>query len=714
MAEAVAESLTAALAELLPAPPPAARTCTALRHAITDGLLGTRCDISLRSTPNGWTATGRAEHVLGLPDAEWMLCEAAPDWEGNTALVLLPLDSRGLTRNEHQPSALDGARFGDVRLNRVTVPDAHVVQVQPGLVRMLRGAVAGTRLRLARLATELAAEAVEAAVGHVAQRPFAGGRLADRQVVRHTLVEATAQVRMCDAYLEQAERSARTAEKHHGPGAGQGVPEPAQCLRDAALRVAAYVAFAAPQAVEAACQLHGGYGFLEEEWIARAYRHSVFTSILLGGQEQRARAACLPVPAAPETAACRTRIPVLPTDSLTAFRAGARALVRHDIAPRVPDWEANGGVTRDLFTVAGSAGVFGVRVPTREGGLGLGLRHGVAFIRAVGRDAVGGVSTSLSVQTHVAVPLLLKHGTQQQKQRWLRPLLTGGTIAAVAITEPAGGSDLVNATATKAVRTEEGWMLEGEKTFVTNAPIADVLIVLARTEPQGGALGMTFFLVPTDLPEVRVRQLQTMGLRSSRTGRIRFTGCRLPDDAVLGRRGMAMAHLAQVLPEERLAISAGMLECARRCVERTATLPAVRASAAASTELAGWNVRLEAAEAFLDAAVERFDGGGDDRLDADLAKTVSARLTQQIVNGCARLTGPEAFFDAGEESSLLPDLRDVRVLSVFGGSCETVKDTAAAEILRGAVVRRSPGRQPCSLPPAPPTALRRDHAEFQR
>ncbi|MFE5861687.1 acyl-CoA dehydrogenase family protein [Streptomyces virginiae] len=697
VAEAVTEGLTAVLAGLLPDPPPAARSCTALRHAITDGLLGTSCDISLRSTRSGWTATGHAGHVLGLPDAEWMLCEAVPDRAGNTTLVFLPLDAGGLTRIEHRPSALDGARFGDVRLDSVKVPDAHVVQLPPGLVRTLRGTVAGTRLRLARLATGLAAEAVEAAIGHVARRPFAGGRLADRQVVRHALVEATAQVRMCEAYLDQAERRARTEDGQHRQGAGEEAAEPGQHPGDAALRVAAYVASVVPQAVEAACQLHGGYGFLEEEWIARAYRSSVFTSVLLGGQEQRDRVACLPVPAAPEAALCHTRIPVLPTNSLAAFRAGARALVRHDIAPRVPDWEANGGVTRDLFRMAGGAGVFGVRVPTREGGLGLDLGHGVAFIRAVGRDAVGGVSTSLSVQTHVAAPLLLRHGTQQQKQRWLRPMLAGEAIAAVAITEPTGGSDLVNATATRAVRTGDGWVLEGEKTFVTNAPIADVLIVLARTEPQGGALGMTFFLVPTDLPGVRVRQLQTVGLRSSRTGRILFTGCRLPDDSVLGRKGMAMAHLAQALPEERLAISAGMLECARRCLEHTATLPAVRASAAASAELAGWEVRLEAAEVFLDAAVACFDGGGDTRLDADLAKTVSARLTQQIVNGCARLTGPAAFYAAGEANCLLPHLRDVRVLSVFGGSCETVKDTAAAEILRGAVVRQGPGCRSSSL-----------------
>ncbi|MFD9337409.1 acyl-CoA dehydrogenase family protein [Streptomyces sp. NPDC060028] len=703
VAEAVAEGLTAVLTGLLPDPPPkAARTCTALQHASSDGLLGTRCDISLRGQPGGWTATGRAEHVLGLPGADRILCEAVRPGGGGTVLVLLPLRGPGVARGEGKPSPLTGARWGCVRLDSVPVPDAHTVQVRPGHEQLLHDAVAGTRLRLARLVTELAADAVAAAIGYVVERPLAGGRVADRQAVRHALVEATAQVRMCDAHLNRVESRA------------------APSLRDAALRVAAHVAFAAPRAVETACQLHGGYGFLEEQWIARAYRDSVYTCALLGGQDQLDRATgLLPITAGPEAAAVRrTTAPVRPPDSASAFRAGVRALVRQDIAPHVPDWEANGGVTRQLFAAVGRAGVFGVRVPAREGGLGLGLADGVAFIRAVGRDAVGGVSTSLSVQTHVAVPLLQEHGTQEQKRRWLHPLLKGDLVAAVAITEPGGGSDLVNATATRAVATDEGWLLDGEKTFVTNAPIADFLIVLARTEPRAGALGMTFFLVPTDLPEVRVRRLETVGLRSSHTGRIRFTGCRLPAEAVLGRTGLAMAHLARVLPEERLAISAGMLECARRSVERTAVLPTVRSSAAARGELSGWTVRLEAAEAFLDAAVERFDGdgggGGGVRLDADLAKTVSARLTQLIVNGCARLAGPDAFADESEPGSLLPALRDVRVLSVFGGSCETVRDTAAAEILRGAVVRR--GRDPRHhlLAPRTSTALRRDDAQSRR
>jgi acyl-CoA dehydrogenase len=181
----------------------------------------------------------------------------------------------------------------------VYVPDAAALHPSPTDLDTLYEAIATTRLRLARLATDLAADAVAAAIDHVARRPFGGAHLVDKQVVRHALVEATAQVRMCDAYLRRVDAPRQTTPARQRPWTApeQAVP-PARSFHDAATRAAAYVALAAPQAVEASCQLHGGYGFLEEEWIARAYQDSVFVPVLLGGQDHLDRAAGLPFPVA--------------------------------------------------------------------------------------------------------------------------------------------------------------------------------------------------------------------------------------------------------------------------------------------------------------------------------------------------------------------------------------------------------------------------------
>lgn len=254
-------------------------------------------------------------------------------------------------------------------------------------------------------------------------------------------------------------------------------------------------------------------------------------------------------------------------------------------------------------------------------------------------------------------------------------------VASVALTEPGGGSDLVRSIAATARSEPDGWVLRGEKTFITNAPLADVLVVLARTTPGTSALGLTLFLVPTDLPGVVVTPLTTAGLYTSPTGRVSFGDCRLPREAVLGRPGLAMALLARILPQERLAIAAGALACARWALERTARL--VGPTGQAIPELAWWDAELEAAETFVDVAAEQI-GGSEDQLDAALAKTASARLAQRVVQECARLSGPDAFRDDESVPGMLTALRDVRVFSVYGGSCETVRDTAAAEILRGA------------------------------
>ncbi|MET9890225.1 acyl-CoA dehydrogenase family protein [Streptomyces sp. NPDC006465] len=303
-AQVVAEALTPVLARLLPHPSPDhARMCTVLRYSTSGGLLGTRCDVRVRRVPGGWLADGRADHVLGLPHADTVLMEALGG-KGETLLVLLPTDAPGLARTEHQPSPLPGASFGSARLDSVSVPDTAALHPSPTDLHTLYEAIATTRLRLARLATDLAADAVATAIDHVARRPFGGAHLVDKQVVRHALVEATAQVRMCDAYLRRVDAPPRTTSARQRPWtAGERAVPPACSFHDAATRAAAYVAVTAPQAVEASCQLHGGYGFLEEKWIARAYQDSVFIPVLLGGLDHLDRATGLPFPVAVETVA---------------------------------------------------------------------------------------------------------------------------------------------------------------------------------------------------------------------------------------------------------------------------------------------------------------------------------------------------------------------------------------------------------------------------
>ncbi|KPI31810.1 Isovaleryl-CoA dehydrogenase [Actinobacteria bacterium OV320] len=390
--------------------------------------------------------------------------------------------------------------------------------------------------------------------------------------------------------------------------------------------------------------------------------------------------------------------PVLDPGSPAAFNESARALADAEITPNLAHWERQGSVSRSLFEAMGRAGVFGIGVAVEHGGLGLDLAHGISFVRAVMREPAAGVCTSLSVLTHLVAPLLARHGTPGQRDRWLRPVLAGRCVASVALTEPGGGSDLVRAVATTARPEPDGWLLQGEKTFITNAPLADVLLVLARTTPGTSALGLTLFLVPADLPGIVITPLATAGLHASPTGRVSFEDCRLPREAVLGRPGLAMVLLAGILPEERLAIAAGALACARWALERTARL--LGASDQAMPELAWWDAEIEAAETFVDAAAERI-GGPQDQLDAALAKTAGARLAQRVVQDCARLSGPGAYRDDEPAPAMLSALRDVRVLSVYGGSCETVRDTAAAELLRGAL---TPTQGPPTTTQATPTA----------
>lgn len=682
---AVTEVMTGLAAEVLHALRPGAghvgQTVVALGGRTTDGLLGTDCDIVVSRTPRGLVAHGRADGVLGLADAENVLIEA--DGEDGAALLLLPLVRAGCAVEEYPVEMLRGARFGRLLLSSVSVPDDAWLGSVAAHEQLLLHAVAVARLRTSRVLAEVGRRALESAIDHTARRPFAGARLADQQAVRHLLAEAAGGLRISDAYLRRAE--ALSAESCTDTAEAE-----ATCRhRDLALRAGRSVAASAPTVTETAARLHGGLGFRAGHTVAAAYRDALAAPVLLGGHTR-------PRDAAELTTLTRRRTPMPESPADDSFRTAVHTFVRSEIAPRLATWEKAGTLPRSLFAAAGRAGVFRetARVPTDSGEGsedGNGLARGITFIRELLREPAAGVCTSLCVQAHTVIPLLAQNGSEAQRERWLRPLREGEAIASVALTEPSGGSDLVRSVRTTARQEGTGWVVNGEKTFITNAPIADVLVVLARTTPVADrptALGMTLLLVPTDHPGVDVQPLRTEGLRSSPTGRIRFTDCHLSDEAVLGRCGLAMAHLAAMLPQERLAIAAGALAVARSALHRTAALVEDRPSALSAPwetvcdELAHWAVEVDAAESFVDAVVGRRPYA-DVRLDAALAKAVAARLAHTVVAGCARLSGTAAF-RADDPTGPLTTLRDVQVFSVFGGSTETVLDAAARELLRGA------------------------------
>jgi alkylation response protein AidB-like acyl-CoA dehydrogenase len=251
-----------------------------------------------------------------------------------------------------------------------------------------------------------------------------------------------------------------------------------------------------------------------------------------------------------------------------AFRDLARTFVAKEVTPFHEQWERDGQVSRDVWLAAGKAGLLGTDVPEEYGGGGVGdFRYNAVLTEELTRAGASGVGFPL--QNDVVAPYLLRLATDEQKQRWLPGFCSGELISAIAMTEPGTGSDLQGIQAS-ARRDGDGWVLNGSKTFITNGIMADLVIVVARTDPDAGSRGFSLLVVERGMEGFeRGRRLEKVGLKAQDTAELSFTDVRVPDANVLGEPGGGLVALMQNLAQERLSIAVGSVAGAARALELT-------------------------------------------------------------------------------------------------------------------------------------------------
>ena len=211
-----------------------------------------------------------------------------------------------------------------------------------------------------------------------------------------------------------------------------------------------------------------------------------------------------------------------------------RRFVDTEVRPHVAAWEAAGHFPDTLFRRCGELGFLGLHYPARWGGSGGDLAAGIVFIEELARCGAGAIPMAIGVQTDMATPALAEFGTDDQRERWLRPAIAGTKIGAIAITEPDAGSD-VAAISTRAVDDGDGFRLDGVKTWISNGGLADFYVVFARTADDGGR-GLSAFIVDADAKGVDASE-RIDASAPHPLGTLRLSGCRIPRDAMLGAPG---------------------------------------------------------------------------------------------------------------------------------------------------------------------------------
>ncbi|MDA3643208.1 acyl-CoA dehydrogenase family protein [Saccharopolyspora indica] len=361
-----------------------------------------------------------------------------------------------------------------------------------------------------------------------------------------------------------------------------------------------------------------------------------------------------------------------------AFRETVRTFVNKELVPHVEEWEAAGVVSRDAWLAAGAQGLLGFAVDERYGGGGVDdFRFNVVFDEELVNAGISGFGSPL--HNDIVAPYLLALATEEQKQRWLPGFCSGETITAIAMTEPGAGSDL-QGIRTSAVRDGDDFVLNGQKTFITNGILADLVIVVARTDPDAGHEGISLLVVERGmLGFERGRNLDKIGLKSQDTAELFFNDVRVPATNLLGEEGQGFIYLMQNLPQERLSIAVASAAVAEKvlgatkeyCKDRTAFGRPIGKFQHVRFELAEMATEVEIGRVFTDRCVQDHVRGELDIEHAAMAKWWLSELNKRVVDRCLQLHGGYGFM---AEYPVAKAFLDSRVQTIYGGTTEIMKE----------------------------------------
>ncbi|MFN2586853.1 MAG: acyl-CoA dehydrogenase family protein [Actinomycetota bacterium] len=370
-------------------------------------------------------------------------------------------------------------------------------------------------------------------------------------------------------------------------------------------------------------------------------------------------------------------------DELVAFRDAAREFARREMAPRVDEAERTERTPRDLFRAAGEAGFLGIRYPESVGGSAASC-----LAETILREELGyvcsGLGAALSVSSHLGTYPIHAFGTEEQQDRYLRGALSGEKVSAFALTEPDAGSD-VRAIKTRAVRSGDGWVLNGRKTFVTNAPIADFMIVVAYTDPSAGTEGMALFVVDLPAEGVSISRISKMGNLSSEIGEVVLDDVAVPAGACLGGERGAFKKVMETLNVGRVLVSGGALGLARAALDaavayandRTAFGHRIGEYQGVSFPLARSHAVVEGARLATYKAAWLFDQGRNPVLETSTAKLLAAEAALFVADAAIRVFGGYGYM---REYPIERYYRDARYFAIVEGTGEIHQRVIAREL----------------------------------
>jgi len=360
------------------------------------------------------------------------------------------------------------------------------------------------------------------------------------------------------------------------------------------------------------------------------------------------------------------------------IRDAVRSFATEHIAPFYEQWEEDGQVDREMWRKAGEAGLLSPNVSAEFGGMEADFRVNAVIGEEL--SAMGFISPAVgfSIHSDITVPYIMNYGTQEQKEKYLPGCITGDIVLALAMSEPAAGSDL-QGIKTTAVKDGNDYILNGSKVFITNGQHADLVLVVAKTDSTAGAKGISLFLVEADsVGFSRGQNLKKIGLHSQDTSELFFDNVRVPVENLLGSEGMGFIMLMSELPTERMSVSVGAIASAQSILQQTIAYTAERKAFGkpiavfqnTQFKLAEMDTDITVAQVFVDRCLELLVEGKLDDVTAAKVKLMTSELQCKVIDECLQLHGGYGYM---MEYPVARAFLDSRVQRIYAGTSEIMK-----------------------------------------
>ena len=365
------------------------------------------------------------------------------------------------------------------------------------------------------------------------------------------------------------------------------------------------------------------------------------------------------------------------TDEHEALRESIRGFVAAELRPHAMEWEDAHWFPDEVFTKLAGQGLLGLKYEEQWGGQGGGYLHEAVFAEELSRCGSGGLAAGIGAHVNIATPPIWKFGTEEQKERYLRPAIAGEKIGALAITEPDAGSDVAGIK-TNARRVDGGWLVNGSKMFITNGVRADFYVTALKTTGTGGHHGLSFLIVDKG-DGVSASAIEKLGWHASDTGLIAFEDVFVPEENLLGRENEGFYLIMANFQWERLLMALGAVGAMRVAFEKTSTFAKERTAFGKPLtghqvlrhKLADVATAVYTGQAVTYDALRRFVAGEDAVQQVTMAKLVTQRTCFDVMDTCLQIHGGAGYMKEYEIERMA---RDARLGPIGGGTDEIMRE----------------------------------------